>query len=174
MTDGNRPTAHIQSAPKPFSTLITSLQPHSSSSSTSGVSPLFLHSSLADVRSSADTQTIQNLLHGLTGRRTVPNVILDFTSLGGADDVSLLHAEGGLQRRFEEMEMVPGARKRRKPPKKRPQAEPVPKVKEPNPELVVKKVAEPVFPADAIKQGVNRAIDEAYEIDERLEEEEEA
>jgi glutaredoxin len=33
----------------------------------------------------------------LTGRRTVPNVIVDHTSIGGADEVSLMDSEGSLR-----------------------------------------------------------------------------
>ncbi|OCF36362.1 glutaredoxin [Kwoniella heveanensis BCC8398] len=61
----------------------------------------------------SDMNALQTLLQRITGRRTVPNVLLDFTSIGGSDDVTLLHAEGGLQRRFEEMEVLPYARRRR-------------------------------------------------------------
>ncbi|KAK4686389.1 hypothetical protein P7C73_g3736, partial [Tremellales sp. Uapishka_1] len=59
----------------------------------------------------SDYDVIQNLLHHLTGRRTVPNILLDFASIGGSDDITLLHAEGGLQKRFEDMDVL--ARKRR-------------------------------------------------------------
>lgn len=63
----------------------------------------------------ADTLQIQSLLMHLTGRRTVPNVLFDFDTVGGSDELTLLHAEGGLQRRFEDMELLPGARRRRTP-----------------------------------------------------------
>ncbi|WVQ78441.1 glutaredoxin [Cryptococcus sp. DSM 104549] len=63
----------------------------------------------------SDMDQIQTLLQRITGRRTVPNILLDFTSIGGSDDITLLHSEGGLQRRFEDMEVVPGMR-RRSPP----------------------------------------------------------
>ncbi|KAL1411016.1 hypothetical protein Q8F55_001961 [Vanrija albida] len=46
----------------------------------------------------ADGQVIQNLLMYLTGRRTVPNLIVDWKSVGGSDDMDLLHAEGGLKK----------------------------------------------------------------------------
>ncbi|WVQ99033.1 glutaredoxin [Kwoniella sp. CBS 9459] len=61
----------------------------------------------------SDMNALQTLLQRITGRRTVPNVLLDFTSIGGSDDVTLLHAEGGLQRRFEDMEVLPYARRHR-------------------------------------------------------------
>lgn len=51
---------------------------------------------------------LQDLLQHLTGRRTVPNILLDFASIGGSDDLTLMHSEGGLQRRFEEMGTLPG------------------------------------------------------------------
>ena len=54
----------------------------------------------------ADTGAIQNLLFHLTGRRTVPNTILDFKSLGGADELTLLDAEGGLQRTFDSAGLI--------------------------------------------------------------------
>jgi hypothetical protein len=38
------------------------------------------------------------MLQLLTGRRTVPNVIVNFKSLGGSDEVNLLHQEGTLSR----------------------------------------------------------------------------
>jgi glutaredoxin len=56
----------------------------------------------------ADYTYLQTLLSYLTSRRTVPNVILDFTSIGGSDDLTLIHGEGGLQRTFQEMGMLPG------------------------------------------------------------------
>jgi len=43
-----------------------------------------------------DGPAIQELLHKLTGRGTVPNVIVGGKSIGGADDVTSLHAAGGL------------------------------------------------------------------------------
>ncbi|RSH93831.1 hypothetical protein EHS25_006480 [Saitozyma podzolica] len=62
-----------------------------------------------------DTLQLQSLLMHLTGRRTVPNILFDFDTIGGSDELTLLHAEGGLQRRFEDMELLPGARRRRTP-----------------------------------------------------------
>ncbi|BEI81595.1 hypothetical protein CcaverHIS002_0207550 [Cutaneotrichosporon cavernicola] len=47
-----------------------------------------------------DMSLIQDLLLSLTGRRTVPNVMIHFVSIGGADETQLLHSEGGLQRRL--------------------------------------------------------------------------
>ena len=58
----------------------------------------------------ADTSSIQTLLQRLTGRRTVPNILLDFTSIGGSDEVTLLHSEGGLRKQFEQLEILPGSR----------------------------------------------------------------
>jgi hypothetical protein len=58
---------------------------------------------------------LQTLLQRLTGRRTVPNLLLDFESIGGSDEVALLHGEGGLQRKFEEMGVLPGFRSRFSP-----------------------------------------------------------
>ncbi|KAL7424285.1 hypothetical protein Q5752_001875 [Cryptotrichosporon argae] len=55
----------------------------------------------------SDTAQIQTLLQHLTGRRTVPNILLDFASVGGSDEIELLHSEGGLGRAFEEMGVMP-------------------------------------------------------------------
>lgn len=52
------------------------------------------NSNLLDVD---DGPIIQMLLKRLTGRRTVPNVIVDFTSIGGADEISLMDSEGSLR-----------------------------------------------------------------------------
>jgi glutaredoxin len=112
-----RPTAHTRGKPKRSSTPTTSTPSHSSSSSTRDVSASSNTIGNAD-STVADFKPIQNLLHALIGRRTVPNVILDFTSVGGSDEITLLHAEGGLQRRFEEMEVVPGPRRRKLAEKK--------------------------------------------------------
>lgn len=64
---------------------------------------------------SADMAVIQNILQSLTGRRTVPNILLDFHSVGGSDELSLSHSEGGLHRKFEEMGVLPGSARRRPP-----------------------------------------------------------
>ena len=53
---------------------------------------------------------VQALLQHFTGRRTVPNILLDFDTIGGSDEITLLHAEGGLQRKFQNMGVVPGYR----------------------------------------------------------------
>ena len=62
---------------------------------------------------------VQQLLQYLTGRRTVPNILVDFESIGGSDEVTLLHGEGGLLRQFEDIGLMgprPGmAAGRRKP-----------------------------------------------------------
>lgn len=49
-----------------------------------------------------DGPVIQTLLHSLTGRRTVPNILVNFAPLGGADEVTLLEAEGSLRKRLVE------------------------------------------------------------------------
>lgn len=49
----------------------------------------------------ADMSNVQLILKYLTGRRTVPNVMADFESLGGADEVELLDGEGVLRRKVE-------------------------------------------------------------------------
>ncbi|WVW82712.1 glutaredoxin [Kwoniella bestiolae CBS 10118] len=84
----------------------------------------------------SDMEKIQTLLQRITGRRTVPNVLLDFVSIGGSDDVTLLHSEGGLQRTLEDMEVLPFSRRRRP-------AVPLPPPPPPPPPPVVE---EPVLP----------------------------
>ncbi|WVN86576.1 glutaredoxin [Cryptococcus depauperatus CBS 7841] len=54
----------------------------------------------------SDMKAIQTLLHHMTGRRTVPNILFDFVSIGGSDDVTLFHLEGGLLRKFKEMKLT--------------------------------------------------------------------
>ncbi|EIN11418.1 glutaredoxin [Punctularia strigosozonata HHB-11173 SS5] len=44
-----------------------------------------------------DGTTIQTILGRLTGRRTVPNVVLKGNSIGGSDDIHALHAQGKLK-----------------------------------------------------------------------------
>ncbi|KAH7108357.1 glutaredoxin [Auriculariales sp. MPI-PUGE-AT-0066] len=44
-----------------------------------------------------DGREIQDLLFTLTGRGTVPNVIVGGQSIGGADDIAALHAAGRLE-----------------------------------------------------------------------------
>jgi glutaredoxin len=44
-----------------------------------------------------DGRAIQDLLHKVTGRGTVPNIIVAGESIGGADDIASLHADGHLQ-----------------------------------------------------------------------------
>jgi hypothetical protein len=65
--------------------------------------------------SPADFTLIQTLLQYLTSRRTVPNILLDFVSIGGSDDLTLVHGEGGLQRDFQEMGLLPGWHWKAKP-----------------------------------------------------------
>ncbi|GHJ89962.1 hypothetical protein NliqN6_6364 [Naganishia liquefaciens] len=45
----------------------------------------------------SDGPVIQSIVKRLTGRRTVPNVIVDHTSIGGADEVGLMDSEGSLR-----------------------------------------------------------------------------
>lgn len=40
---------------------------------------------------------IQDLLASLTGRRTVPNIMINTQSLGGSDDIARMHSEGTLE-----------------------------------------------------------------------------
>lgn len=47
-----------------------------------------------------DMEAIQDALYALTGRRTVPNVIVDFESVGGSDEVATLHGEGSLEKKL--------------------------------------------------------------------------
>ncbi|KAJ9114080.1 hypothetical protein QFC22_005900 [Naganishia vaughanmartiniae] len=46
----------------------------------------------------SDGPIIQSLLKRLTGRGTVPNIIVDFVSIGGADEISLMDSEGSLRK----------------------------------------------------------------------------
>jgi glutaredoxin len=50
---------------------------------------------------------LQDLLATLTGRRTVPNIMINAQSLGGGDDVARMHAEGTLE---EEIKKLGGKR----------------------------------------------------------------
>jgi len=50
---------------------------------------------------------LQDLLASLTGRRTVPNIMINAQSLGGSDDIARLHAEGTLA---EEIKKLGGKR----------------------------------------------------------------
>jgi hypothetical protein len=61
-----------------------------------------LISSLLNFFFAEDTQIIQNILGRLTGRRTVPNVILSTESIGGSDDLSQMHSFNKLRTVFEE------------------------------------------------------------------------
>lgn len=56
-----------------------------------------MHSGIFADSSLGDGPVIQSLLKRLTGRRTVPNVIVDHTSIGGADEVGLMDSEGSLR-----------------------------------------------------------------------------
>ena len=53
----------------------------------------------------ADAATIKQILTRLTGRGTVPNVLLNGDSIGGSDDIQALHAEGKLRALFEEQDV---------------------------------------------------------------------
>jgi glutaredoxin len=44
---------------------------------------------------------LQQLLGKLTGRRTVPNVLLSGKSIGGGDDIEHLHMSGNLKSKIE-------------------------------------------------------------------------
>lgn len=46
---------------------------------------------------------MQDLLLGLTGRRTVPNVLINGASIGGADDIIDLDNKGQLISKMQEM-----------------------------------------------------------------------
>ncbi|KAH9957347.1 hypothetical protein BC827DRAFT_1094096, partial [Russula dissimulans] len=48
-----------------------------------------------------DGDFIKAVLTRLTGRSTVPNVILRGKSIGGADDITAMHKEGRLRQLFE-------------------------------------------------------------------------
>ena len=46
---------------------------------------------------------LQDLLATLTGRRTVPNVMINAQSLGGGDDIAKMDAEGTLEEHIKKM-----------------------------------------------------------------------
>ena len=46
---------------------------------------------------------VQDLLYTLTGRRTVPNIMISAQSMGGGDEVGNLDLEGGLEERIKKM-----------------------------------------------------------------------
>jgi glutaredoxin len=46
---------------------------------------------------------LQQLLGQLTGRRTVPNVLIKGKSIGGGDDIEQLHLSGALKPKLENM-----------------------------------------------------------------------
>lgn len=50
---------------------------------------------------------LQDLLATLTGRRTVPNIMINAQSLGGSDDIAKMDAEGTLE---EEIKKLGGKR----------------------------------------------------------------
>ncbi|KAI1795579.1 thioredoxin-like protein [Ganoderma leucocontextum] len=50
----------------------------------------------------SDGPQVQAILARLTGRRTVPNIILKGSSIGGSDDIAKLHDEHRLKRLLEE------------------------------------------------------------------------
>jgi glutaredoxin len=49
-----------------------------------------------------DGAVIQQILGRLTGRRTVPNILIQGNSIGGSDDVHALHASDKLVALFTE------------------------------------------------------------------------
>ncbi|KAI0339901.1 thioredoxin-like protein [Trametopsis cervina] len=53
-----------------------------------------------DLRS--DGHIIQSILRRITGRATVPNVLLQGNSIGGSDDIQELHAKGQLRAMLQE------------------------------------------------------------------------
>ncbi|KIR28710.1 glutaredoxin [Cryptococcus deuterogattii LA55] len=63
---------------------------------------------IIELNQRSDMEALQDFLQRFTDRRTVPNILLDFVSIGGSDDITLLHSEGGLQRKFEGMGAFPG------------------------------------------------------------------
>lgn len=46
---------------------------------------------------------LQDLLASLTGRRTVPNIMINAKSLGGSDDIARMHEEGTLEEEIKRM-----------------------------------------------------------------------
>ncbi|KIW85726.1 hypothetical protein Z517_01118 [Fonsecaea pedrosoi CBS 271.37] len=46
---------------------------------------------------------LQDLLATLTGRRTVPNIMINAQSLGGSDDIARMHMEGTLEKEIRKM-----------------------------------------------------------------------
>lgn len=46
---------------------------------------------------------LQELLATLTGRRTVPNIMINAQSLGGSDDIAHMDAEGTLEEKIKKM-----------------------------------------------------------------------
>lgn len=54
-----------------------------------------------DLDKREDGATIQNALHQMTGRRTVPNVFVKGQSIGGGDDTERLYNSGELQKMVE-------------------------------------------------------------------------
>ncbi|KZT10805.1 thioredoxin-like protein [Laetiporus sulphureus 93-53] len=57
---------------------------------------------VVELNTRSDGPIIQKILARLTGRRTVPNVLLHGKSLGGSDDIHLLHDEHQLKGILEE------------------------------------------------------------------------
>lgn len=100
-------------------------------------------------------------------------MILDFVSVGGSDELTLLNAEGGLRRQLEEMQVVSGPRRRRPASDARP-VEPVVQPIPVHPIAVVEPVEEsrealylepedrPVIPPHGNDDVVKRAVAEAH------------
>ncbi|EPT04607.1 hypothetical protein FOMPIDRAFT_1045882 [Fomitopsis schrenkii] len=57
---------------------------------------------IVELNTRQDGPLIQKILQRLTGRRTVPNVLVHGTSLGGSDDVHALHEQHKLKGIFED------------------------------------------------------------------------
>ncbi|KAH9935775.1 glutaredoxin [Fomitopsis serialis] len=52
---------------------------------------------IVELNTRSDGQIIQNILKRLTGRRTVPNILIHGQSLGGSDDIHALHEQHKLK-----------------------------------------------------------------------------
>jgi glutaredoxin len=55
---------------------------------------------IVDLALRKDGRVIQSLLEAFTSRRTVPNILLNWQPVGGADELTLADAEGILIREF--------------------------------------------------------------------------
>ena len=59
----------------------------------------------------SDGANLQEALHQLTGRKTVPNVFVDGTSIGGSDDTFKLHDSGKLMPKLVRLGVVEAKKK---------------------------------------------------------------